>query len=446
MSFKVAFHTLGCKVNYYESEALKGEFRRAGFEVVDFEEPADVYVINTCTVTHLAERKSRQIIRRAKRRNPAALVAVTGCYAQVSPEDISSLGQADLVTGTADRLALPELVRKKMAGGDVFAGIDAYAKEAVFEDLPWVSEGERTRAFLKIQDGCRQFCTYCIIPRARGPLRSLPLQKALAYLQEIGRSGYKEVVLTGIHLGLYGIDLQPQTDLGSFLERAAAVEGIERLRLSSVEPWDLEDKLLEVVKGNKKICRHLHIPLQSGDDGILKEMGRPYDASFYRGLLKRLRDALPDLAVSTDIMVGFPGESEEQFRRGIDFVRECAFSRLHVFKYSPRSGTKAASMADQVRPEIKEARSREMINLGKELARNFQEKFIGRRLDVLFEKVLPAGDERGEIAAGGLLEGLTSNYLRVRAPGPGNLRGQIREVLIKKNAGDYLIGVRLHNE
>ena len=442
MALKVAFHTLGCKVNYYESEALKGEFRRAGFEVVDFEELADVYVINTCTVTHLAERKSRQIIRRAKRRNPAALVAVTGCYAQVSPEDISSLGQVDLVTGTADRLALPDLVKRKLSGEDVFTGIDAYGKEATFEDLPWVGEGERTRAFLKIQDGCRQFCTYCIIPRARGPLRSLPLQKALEYLQEIGRSGYKEVVLTGIHLGLYGIDLEPLGDLGSFIERAAAVGGIERLRLSSIEPWDLGDKLLEVIKENKKICRHLHIPLQSGDDGILKEMGRPYDTSFYRELLKRLRDALPDLAVSTDIMVGFPGESEEQFRRGIDFVRECSFSRLHVFKYSPRSGTKASAMADQVRPEIKEARSREMINLGKELAMDFQEKFIGRRLDVLFEKVLSVEDGGGKTAAGGLLEGLTSNYLRVRAPGPGKLRGQIKEVLIKKNAGDHLIGNR----
>ena len=269
MPLKVAFHTLGCKVNYYESEALKGEFRRAGFEVVDFEEPADVYVINTCTVTHLAERKSRQIIRRAKRRNPSALVAVTGCYAQVSPEDISSLGQVDLVTGTAGRLAIPEMVRKKLAGEDVLTGIDAYGKEAAFEELPWVGEGERTRAVLQIQDGCRQWCTFCIIPRARGPLRSLPLQKALEYLQEISRSGYKEVVLTGIHLGLYGIDLQPPLDLGSFLERAAAVEGIERLRLSSIEPWDFGDKLIEVIKENKKICRHLHIPLQSGDDRIL---------------------------------------------------------------------------------------------------------------------------------------------------------------------------------
>jgi threonylcarbamoyladenosine tRNA methylthiotransferase MtaB len=432
VALKVAFHTLGCKVNYYESEALKGKFRREGFEVVDFEEPADVYVINTCTVTHLAERKSRQIIRRAKRRNPAALVAVTGCYAQVSPAAVSSLDEVDLVIGTAGRLSLPDLVKRKLAGEGVFDRAEAYGKEAAFEDLPWVPEGERTRAFLKIQDGCRQFCTYCIIPRARGPLRSLPLQKALEYLQEIGRSGYKEVVLTGIHLGLYGVDLKPPTDLASFLEKAVAVGGIERVRLSSIEPWDFGDKLLQVVQENEKVCRHLHIPLQSGDDAILREMGRPYDAAYFGSLLKKLRGALPDLAVSTDIMVGFPGESEEQFRRSFNFVRECAFSRLHVFKYSPRSGTKAAAMANQVSPEVKERRSREMIDLGKELEENFQERFIGRRLHVLFEKVLPG--EKGV-----LLEGLTTNYLRVRAPGPAKLRGQIREVLIKQRGRACII-------
>lgn len=430
MTLKVAFHTLGCKVNYYETEALKGKFREDGFEIVDFHDIADVYVVNTCTVTHQADRKSRQVIRRAKRRNPAALVAVTGCYAEVNPQDISSLPEADLISGTQNRLSLPELIKRKITGEDIAVTVTTSGEKREFEDMPWMPEHGRARAFLKIQDGCDQGCSYCIIPLARGSVRSLPPEKGIEYLQEISGHGYEEVVLSGIHLGVYGRDLKPAADLSSFLEKAVMVKGIKRIRLSSIEPTDFDEKLIEVIAGNEKICRHLHIPLQSGDNAILKRMGRPYNTLFYSGLLNSLREVLPDLAVSTDIMVGFPGEGDEHFLSSFNFVKSSSFSRLHVFKFSPRRGTKAVGMDAQVVPEIKDERSRKMIALGEELSSIFQEKFTGRQLSVLFEKVL---DE-------GMLEGLTSNYLRVWAYGPGNLRGKIRKVLIKESCRGYLKG------
>lgn len=430
MTLKVAFHTLGCKVNYYETEALKGKFRDDGFEVVDFQDLADVYVVNTCTVTHQADRKSRQIIRRAKRRNPAALVAVTGCYAEVSPKDISSLPEADIILGTQNRLSLTQLIKRKITGDGAAVTVNPAQKEREFEDMPWMPEQGRARAFLKIQDGCDQRCSYCIVPLARGPVRSLPLAKGIEYLNEISSHGYEEVVLSGIHLGVYGRDLQPAADLASFLEKAVMVKGIKRIRLSSIEPTDFDDKLIKVIAANEKICRHLHIPLQSGDNSILKAMGRPYNNTFFSGLINSLRDLLPDLAVSTDIMVGFPGEEDGHFLSSFDFVKSCSFSRLHVFKFSPRRGTLAETMDGQVAPEVKDERSGKMIALGEELASIYQEKFLGRELSVLFEKLL---DE-------GMLEGLTSNYLRVRVYGPEKLRGQIGNVLIKESCGGYLKG------
>lgn len=459
-ALRVAFQTLGCKVNYYESEALKGVFRRAGFVLVGFQEKADIYVINTCSVTHLADRKSRQAVRRAKRRNPEALIAVTGCYPQVSPGELASLPEADIVLGTDKRLSLLEIVKSKLEGADVFPSVVPYGQAAIFEDLPWVPEQDRTRAFLKIQDGCNQFCSYCIIPLARGPLRSLPLEKGLEYLREMGSSGHREVILTGIRLGRYGQDLDPPQSLTSFLVEALKVPGIERIRLSSIEPADFSSELITLIKENEKICRHLHIPLQSGDDAILEMMGRAYDTASYAALLDKLRIGLPMLAVSTDVIVGFPGEKAEHFQRSYDFVRENAFSRLHVFKFSPRRGTKAAAMLPQVAPKVKEQRSSMLIALGEALSRNFQEKFLGETLSVLFEKELAGGVERASpgdgqggnsgpgLAGGGnncshLLEGLSDNYLRVRALTPGSWQGKIGAVRIEKSFPGYLQGALL---
>jgi len=434
---KTAIYSLGCKVNYFESEALKEQFRRHGFTVVEDEEKADVYIVNTCTVTHQAARKSRQLIRRLKKANPEALVVMTGCYPQVDPQEAELLPEVDLFTGTGERLLLPELVKEKAAGKIERNRVRPYTGETkeVFEEMPWTPEQGRTRAFLKIQDGCRQFCTYCVIPLARGPLRSLAPERGIHYLREIGRSGFKEVVLTGIHLGLYGIDLTPRLNLASFLQMAVSVEGIERIRLSSLEPTDIQEDLIETICRNEKICRHLHIPLQSGDDTILQRMGRPYQTDYFSKLLKRLYSSIPDLAVSTDIMVGFPGESEENFQQGLEFVRRSAFSRLHVFKFSPRKGTGAAQMTPQVPPEEKERRSRKMILLGEELARSFQDAFLGRTFPVLLEKEvnLPEGK--------GLWEGLTSNYLRVRVKlGEGNWRGNMLNIRLEKSLSGFLQG------
>lgn len=481
MSPKVAFYTLGCKVNYYDTEALKSDFRREGFAIVDFTDKADVYVINTCTVTHQADRKSRQYLRRAKRRNPQALVVALGCYVQTNPCGIASLPEVDLLLGTTGHSSLPQLLKRKLAGEDIYCPLEPYGAKAVFEERPFLPEQDRTRAFLKIQEGCNQFCSYCIIPFARGPLRSLSPAGGKKYLQEISRAGFKEVVLTGIHLGLYGTDLRPRTNLASFLEKAVSVEGLARIRLSSIEPTDLSDALIDVLQAQPKICRHLHIPLQSGDDAILKKMGRPYDTAAYAALLNKLRGALPDLAVSTDIMVGFPGEDDVHFQNSFQFVRDCSFSRLHVFRYSLRPGTRAATMTPQVSPPLKEERSVEMLALGEELSATFQQRFLGRELDVLFEKEVegppvqtaqsnvarqtpreetgkengqqPAGKEAGAGKAGRgdrpgkrskdrFLEGLTSNYLRVRAPAPpGRWRGKIGRVYLTKNRRDYLEGV-----
>lgn len=432
---KTAIYTLGCKVNYFEAEALKEEFRRQGFSITGDEENADVCVVNSCTVTHQAARKTRQLIRKLRKANPGALIVVTGCYSQVDPEEVALLPEVDLLTGTGEKLLVPELVKKKLAGERERNLVRLYTDEGkeMFEEMPWTSKQERTRAFLKIQDGCRQFCTYCIIPLARGPLRSLAPESGERYLRQIGCRGFKEVVLTGIHLGLYGVDLHPPATLSSFLQRAVKVDDLERIRLSSIEPTDVTDDLIGVISRNERICRHLHIPLQSGDDTILWKMGRPYKTDYYRNLLDKLYREIPDLAISTDIMVGFPGEDEEKFQRSLEFVRQGSFSRLHVFRYSPRRGTPAAEMAPQVEAREKEKRSKKMIQLGKELTRAFQETFLGRTIPVLLEEEDPR--------LPGFWEGHTSNYLRVRVKmGAGDWKGKVVYPRLRENRGDYLKG------
>lgn len=427
----VAFQTLGCKVNYYESEALKGLFRRAGYRVVAFPGPADVYVINTCTVTHLSDRKSRQMVRRARRHNPDAVVVVTGCYAQVSASEVGEIPGVDLVVGTFGREKLPEMVEE--AGGArerPLNLVEDYPPEVSFERIPWAPAQGRTRAFLKIEEGCDRYCSFCIIPYARGPVRSLPPGEVRREAGRIASFGYKELVLTGVHLGLYGQDLGGGVTLASLLEELEEVEGIERIRLSSLEPADFTPSLVESVGKCGRLCAHLHIPLQSGDDRILKRMNRPYTTSFYQYLLEELRILLPDLAVSTDIIVGFPGEEEESFERTRRFVRRMAFSRLHVFKYSPRAGTLAAGYPDQVPPPVKEKRSRCLIQLGKELGDQYARRFIGRQMKVLLEK--PTG--------WGAMEGLTENYLRVRVEGLQQESGRIVSVELREWKGDCFRG------
>ncbi len=409
---KVAFYTLGCKVNYYETEALKALFRSRGYRVVDFNQVADVYVVNTCTVTHLSDRKSRQMIRKAKRRNSAAVVAVTGCYGQVYSERLEEVPEADLITGTHGRRRLPDLVEKIRRGEAARVEVESFGPHPEFEKLPFCEEQGRTRAFLKVQEGCNQRCSYCVVPLARGPIRSRPLEEVMEEVQRIAAKGYREIVFTGIRLGLFGAE-QNGASLADLIKRTEEVEGIWRLRLSSIEPTDFNKELIHAITHSKKVCRHLHIPLQSGDDEILQRMNRPYNSAEFTFLLGRLRSLMPGLAVSTDLLVGFPGETSEHHRRSMEVVERLQFSRMHIFKYSPRMGTPAYDLSGKVPPPEQEKRRLEMEELATRMAGEFRRRFLKTRQWVLVEKT----GEQGE----GRLEGFTQHYLRVRA----KIRGKV---------------------
>lgn len=432
---KVAFYTLGCKVNFCETEALQTLFEKAGYTVTDFNRPADLYVINTCTVTGMSDHKSRKAIRRARRRSPGAIIVATGCYAQGFPVEIEEMEQADLVIGTQGREKLPQIVASLEQGKSPRGLVRPFEPRGSFEMLPAARRRGRSRGFLKIQEGCNQGCTYCIIPTVRGPLRSLPPGEAVAHARAMVDSGYREIVLTGIHLGLYGADLE-QVTLGALLDELEKIEGLLRIRLSSIEPSDITGELVERIISSEKICPHLHIPLQSGDGEILKRMNRPYTPEEYLYLVRWLRELKNDLAISADVMVGFPGESEEHHRRSLSFIRSIRFSRLHVFAYSPRPGTPAAEFPGQVESAVKERRSREMIDLGNKMAASFRRKFIGSLQEVLIEKVRP--NDYGE--------GFTPHYLRARVALDGRGRGwagKLVNVKIEKEEGQFLWGVPL---
>lgn len=448
---KTAIYTLGCKVNQYESEALASLFRKAGYEIVDFKDPADVYVINTCTVTHLGDRKSRQMIRRAVKTNPDAIVAVTGCYAQTSPGEVLEIPGVDIVVGTRDRSRLPELViearrsRETLRAEETFQAreirrsrapinaVDDIMQAAEFEELPILDYETRTRAFIKIQEGCSNFCTYCIVPYARGPLRSRPEEKVLAEAEHFIREGFKEIVLAGIHTGAYGLDRGEERGLAGLVKKIARLPGLHRLRLSSIEPMDITFDLIGVIADNPVVCRHLHIPLQSGDDTVLKKMNRHYTAGEFARLVAVVRDRIPGVAITTDIMVGFPGETDGLFENSYRFAEAMGFARMHVFKYSPRRGTKAAGYPDQVPPEQKEERSRRLIALGEKMSQDFARQFLGADIEVLVEQ---RHSKRSKF-----YEGLTDNYLRVLLQGDDKMRGQFIRVKLEKVKGEYLLGI-----
>lgn len=417
----MAFYTLGCKVNQQETASLMELFRERGFEVVDFKSQADVYIINTCTVTHTADQKSRQVIRRAIYRQPGAVVAVVGCYSQVAAREVLSIPGVDLVVGTRGRSRLVDLVseilEKKRRGELPEMGINAVQPlegGLDFEQLPLPDSTRRTRAFLKIEDGCDQYCTYCIVPHARGCVRSLHPDLVRERLGELICAGYREVVLTGVHTSAYGKDLPGVVNLSLLLRELADLPGDFRIRLSSVEPAEVTEELLEVLAASPRLCRHLHIPLQSGDDEILRLMNRPYTAGEYRKLFLRAREIIPGLAVTTDVMVGFPGETERHFQNTCRFIASLPFRDLHVFKYSPRPGTPAAGMPGQVVPAAKDARSKALRHLADEHAASFARGFVGETLTVLVE--------RRSRKRRGWWEGFTDNYLRVAFPAPAEKR------------------------
>lgn len=429
---RVALITLGCKVNQYESAVLAGLFQERGYQVVEPGDIADVYVINTCTVTHLSDRKSRQLIRRAAGANSEALIVVTGCYAQTSPGKVLEIPGVDLVVGTRDRGKLVDLIEMAVKGRGPVNAVCNYEAGEEFEEISTLPLQGRTRAFLKIQDGCNSFCTYCIVPFARGPLRSRQPEKVIEAAHKLVAAGFKEIVLTGIHTGSYGHELAEEVTLAGLFSRLAAIPGLLRLRLSSIEPNDITPELVDTLSSSPVFCRHLHVPLQSGDDQVLQRMGRQYTTWEYNRLVNALRESIPGLSLSTDVMVGFPGETSEHFDHTCRFINKIVFSRLHVFKYSPRQGTPAADFNDQVEPPVKEERSHKLIEIGEKLAAGFAASLIGQDLEVLVERRLEGEKD--------YYEGFTGNYVRSVFPGDEGLCGEIVVFRAEKLRGTTLEG------
>ena len=408
---------------------MEGLFKQRGYEITPFDQVADVYVINTCSVTHLGERKSRQLIRRGIRLNPEAIVAVSGCYAQVSPEEIEAIEGVNVIVGTQDRHRIVELVEEVGHSKGIMNIVTNIMNADHFEDIPLFDTPGRTRAFLKIQEGCTNFCTSCIIPYARGPLRSRPLESVTREAEKLITAGFKEIVLTGIHLGAYGRDLEGQITLVDAVKAVLGAKGLIQLRLGSLESIEISDELIEIMKGDQRLCPHLHLPLQAGDDRVLRMMNRHYTLAEYRELVHNIQARIKDIGISTDIIVGFPGETLEMFENALSFVESMDFSRMHIFPYSRRSGTPAAEYEDQVSEDEKKRRVQVMQELAERKAAEFQKRFINRQLTVLFE---PEHD--------GKMEGLTGNYIRVHTNGNDTLHGKLCKVHMEKLYGDGLWG------
>ncbi|MEC0183249.1 tRNA (N(6)-L-threonylcarbamoyladenosine(37)-C(2))-methylthiotransferase MtaB [Paenibacillus peoriae] len=422
----VAFYTLGCKVNFYDTEAIWQLFKKEGYEQVEFDEQtADVYLINTCTVTNTGDKKSRQIIRRAIRRNPDAIVAVTGCYAQTSPAEIMDIPGVDLVIGTQDRDKIIPFVKEIQESRQPVNAVRNIMKTRVFEEMDVPDFAHHTRAFLKIQDGCNNFCTFCIIPWSRGLSRSRDAASIIAQARQLVHAGYKEIVLTGIHTGGYGDDME-NYDLSDLLWDLEKVEGLERIRISSIEASQIDEKMLDVLKRSNKLVRHFHIPLQAGDDTVLKRMRRKYTTEEFYNKMLMIRKAMPDVAITTDVIVGFPGETDEMFRNGYELMKKIGFSEMHVFPYSKRTGTPAARMEDQVDEDVKNARVHELIELSEQMQLAYAEKFAGQVLEVIPE-VAPKGTE-----GSGILYGYSDNYIQLVFEGTEDLVGKVCQVKLTK--------------
>ncbi|WP_210618803.1 tRNA (N(6)-L-threonylcarbamoyladenosine(37)-C(2))-methylthiotransferase MtaB [Mammaliicoccus lentus] len=416
----VAFHTLGCKVNHYETEAIWQLFKENDYERVEFETNADVFIINTCTVTNTGDKKSRQVIRRAIRKNPDAVVCVTGCYAQTSPAEIMAIPGVDIVVGTQDRHKLISYIEDYKTSRQPINGVGNIMKNRKYEELEVPYFTDRTRASLKIQEGCNNFCTFCIIPWARGLMRSRDPKQVVSQATTLVNSGYKEIVLTGIHTGGYGEDLKDY-NLAQLLRDLEEVENLERIRISSIEASQLTDEVINVIDKSTKVVRHLHIPLQSGSDSVLKRMRRKYTMAHFSERLQKLHKALPGLAVTSDVIVGFPGETEEEFQETYDFIVKHQFSELHVFPYSMRTGTPAARMTDQVDEDIKNDRVHRLIELSNQLAKDYASKFDQTVLEVIPE-------EKG--SKDGKLVGYADNYMKIELDGDESLIGELVKVKV----------------
>lgn len=427
-SYKAAFCSLGCKVNQYETNAMIQNFLNHGYEIVEFDEVADVYIINTCTVTSIADRKSRQMLRRAKELNRKSIVVACGCYAQVGADELNKMQEVDLVIGNNEKKDIFEIVEKymdeKLKENHVS---DVMYKEDYVEFGP-TTYTEKTRAVIKVQDGCDRFCSYCLIPFARGHIRSRAIENIIEEIKKIVADGFKEVVITGIHIASYGRDFKDGTSLIDLLEKINDIDGLQRIRLGSIEPIIMTEDFINRLSKLEKICDHFHLSLQSGCTETLKRMNRRYTADEFLSATERLRAKFPNAALTTDIIVGFPGETEEEFEKTYEFLKKIKFYQMHIFKYSPRKGTKAAIMPNQIDGNIKEARSKRLIELSQNNELEYNKSHISHEVEVLFE-------ERD----GDYYKGHTKNYIVVKYKTEDELENCILKLNVVYASKDYLV-------
>lgn len=429
---KVSFITLGCKVNQYDSDAMRTLFVKNGYRQAGEDENADVYVINTCSVTSIGDRKSRQMVRRIRRSHPEAIIAVAGCYAQLAPEVFEKMGDVDVIVGVHNRSHIVDYVEeaKKRTDHKPLNETVDIMKVKTFENMSVDVTGEvKTRAFVKVQEGCDNYCTFCIIPYARGKLKSRLQKDAVEEIKKLVSQGYREVVLTGIHLGNYGKDLHDGTSLATLVAELVKIPDLLRIRLGSVESVELSEELISIIKNEPKVCRHLHLPIQSGSDAVLKGMNRHYRLPQFKALIRELREKVPGIALTTDLIVGFPGETEENFLETLDTLKELKFSGIHVFPYSRRTGTPAATYPNQVTNEVKKERVHRVQELEKEISLEYRSQFMGKVVHVLAEEV-----------KNGYFEGLTGEYIRVSIKDSHIERGHMYPVRIDTVTEDGLAG------
>ncbi|MBO4896919.1 MAG: tRNA (N(6)-L-threonylcarbamoyladenosine(37)-C(2))-methylthiotransferase MtaB [Clostridia bacterium] len=424
----VAFYTLGCKVNQYETNAMEKLFSDAGYEIVPFDGFADVYVINTCTVTSVGDKKSRQVLRRARGHNKNAVIAAVGCMAQTAPQKIKELKIADVIIGTNKKNEIVKTVEEAAREKKTVSVVETLGKDIPFEAMVIDNFEDRERAYIKIQEGCDRFCTYCIIPFARGAVRSAREDDIISQAKTLSQKGFSEIVLTGIHVASYGRGTD--NTLHGLLQKISDIDGIKRIRLSSIDPVAFTDDFIETVSRLPKVCPHYHISLQSGSDIILKKMNRRYTSAEYMETLQRIRAKITDVAITTDVITGFPYETDEEFQKSLEFVKKAEFSGVHVFPYSEREGTAAAKFKESVPKSLRAERAHVMGELAKELKSEFLKKYIGKKMPVLFEK-----KHRDN-----LFEGFTPNYMRVACEADDSIVGKIAEVSLETTDGEMLFG------
>jgi threonylcarbamoyladenosine tRNA methylthiotransferase MtaB len=430
---KVAFYTLGCKVNIYETEIMKDLFKQKNYEIVAFDDKADVYVINTCTVTNNSDNKSKKYIRRAVRNNPDAVIVVAGCLPQINKEEVEKIEGVDIIIGNKDKTKIVDYVNEYMRTKKQVTKLHDL-KNICFENMHISNYEDKTRAIVKIQDGCNNYCSYCIIPYARGSIRSKKKEDVINEIKNLVNNGYIEIVLTGIHTGSYGQDTN-EYDFADLLEEIEKIDGLKRIRISSIEITELTPKVINIMKNSNKIVNHLHIPLQSGSDSVLKRMNRKYNKRYFYKKTKELRRVFKDLSITTDVIVGFPGETVKEFKDTYNFIKKIKFSKLHVFPYSKREGTVAAKMSNQITNSVKNDRVNKLLKLSKKLEIKYMKKHINKTLEII-----------PEIKKDDYIIGHSSNYLMVKVIGNKSLLGKLIKVKIKEVQYPYCLGTNIENK